>query len=311
MTKAPLRSQMLAEALGSFVLVFFGTGSVAVAVLTGAHVGLWQVAAVWGFGIALAIYAVGAVSGAHLNPAVTIAMAVFRPSSFPARKIPPYLLSQMIGGILASLLLLGIFGPTCAHFEAKHDPPIVRGAAGSQLSAMWLCEYFPNPAIYGTDPQAQAQVPPTVAFAAEVVGTAFLLFFIMALTDGCNNLAPAESRMHPFFIGFAVAIIIAIIAPLTQAALNPMRDLAPRIVAYFAGWGPIAIPGPRGMEWWLYLVAPVAGGLLGALVYQKCVFPFQAGERVAAGPPRCPLFEAGFPGSSPVPIERPRYSQDR
>ena len=289
---------MLGEAIGSFVLVFFGTGSVAVAVLTGAHVGLWQVAMVWGFAIGLAIYAVGAVSGAHINPAVTIAMAVFRPDEFPPRSILPYLAAQTVGGILASLLVLSLFAGTCAHFEASHDPPIVRGETGSQLSAMWFGEYFPNPAIYGTDPEAFAQVPPAVAFAAEAVGTAFLVFFIMALTDGCNNLAPIEGRMHPFFIGLVVAIIIAIVAPLTQAGLNPMRDFAPRLVSYFAGWGEIAIPGPRGMEWWLYIVAPLLGGLLGAGVYHKCIFPYQVGERVAAGPPRCPLLEAGFPRQS-------------
>ena len=77
--------------------------------------------------------------------------------------------------------------------------------------------------------------------------------------------------MHPLFIGFAVAIIISIVAPLTQAGLNPMRDFATRIVAYFAGWGSIAIPGPRGVDIWVYILAPLLGGPLGAAVYQYLV----------------------------------------
>lgn len=253
-----------AEMVGSFILCFFGPGSVAVAVLTGEHVGLWQVASVWGFAIALAIYAVGAISGCHINPAVTLAMAVYRSRSFPAWKIAPYVLGQMVGGALAALLLLALYGPTCQVFEAENG--IVRGEPGSQLSAMWFGEYFPNPAVYGTDPEAFAQVPVATAFAGEAVGTAFLLFFIMALTDTRNKDGPG--KLTPLMIGFTVACVIAIVAPLTQAGLNPMRDFAPRLVSYFAGWGEIAIPGPRGVEWWLYIVAPLVGGLVGAGVHQ-------------------------------------------
>ena len=163
-----LGREMIAEAIGSFILCFFGPGSVAVAVLTGEHKGLWQVASVWGFAIALAIYAVGSISGAHLNPAVTLSMAVFRRTSFPGRKIAPYVLAQMVGGVLAALVLYGLFAGTCAHFEATKG--IVRGAAGSQLSAMWFGEYFPNPAAYGTTPEALAQVSVATAFLAEASG---------------------------------------------------------------------------------------------------------------------------------------------
>lgn len=291
MRRPSLRGEMTGELVGSFLLVFFGTGSVAVAVLTGAHQGLWQVATVWGFAVGLSIYAVGAVGGAHLNPAVTVAMAVFRGSEFPARKILPYVAAQMAGGLLASGLLLGMFGPTCARFEAEKG--IVRGQAGSQLSAMWFGEYFPNPAVYGTDVQAMQQVSVAGGFMGEMVGTALLLFFIMALTDKCNKLAPIETSFHPFLIGFVVACIISIIAPLTQAGLNPMRDFAPRVISYFAGWGSVAIPGPRGCEWWVYIVAPLVGGLIGAVVYEKLVHPHQTGERVAAAEDRsaCVLFE--------------------
>jgi glycerol uptake facilitator protein len=291
MRRPTLRGEMQGEILGSFLLVFFGTGAVAVAVLTGAHQGLWEVATVWGFAIGLAIYAVGAVSGAHLNPAVTLAMAVFRRDEFPWRKVAPYVGAQMVGGVLASALLLGMFGATCSHFEAVRG--IVRGAPGSQLSAMWFGEYFPNPAVYGTDGVAFAQVGVLGGFIGEMVGTALLLFFIMALTDKCNKLTPIEANFHPILIGLVVAVIISIVAPLTQAGLNPMRDFAPRLVSYFAGWGAIAIPGPRGCEWWLYILAPLVGGLLGALVYETVIHPHQTGERVAAGEDRsaCSLYQ--------------------
>ncbi len=268
MREPSLGRVMFAEAVGSYILCFFGPGSVAVAVLVSGHNGLWQVASVWGFGIAMAIYAVGSISGAHLNPAVTLAVAVFRKGSFPASRIAPYIAAQMVGGLLAATTLLMLFGPTCRQFEAKHNPPIVRGQPGSQLSAMWFGEYFPNPAMYGTDQAAFAQVTPALAFVGEALGTGLLVFFIFALTDKRNRLSPTRYRLEPFFIGFTVSIIIAIIAPLTQAGLNPMRDFAPRTVAYFAGWGSMAIPGPRGCEWWLYIVAPLIGGLVGAAVHQ-------------------------------------------
>ena len=278
--KPDLAGQCLSELVGTFILVFFGTGSVAAAVLTGAQQGLWQVAVVWGFAISLAIYATSAVSGTHINPAVTVAMAVLRPRDFPAKRIPAYLLSQLAGGVLASLVLLALFSGLCLRFEAAHN--IVRGTPGSQLSAMWFGEYFPNPALLGTDAVALKAVSPANAFAAEAVGTAFLLFFVFALTDRRNPNAPSgRSNLYAYFIGFTVAIIISIVAPLTQAGLNPARDFAPRIVAYFAGWGHIAIPGPRGSEWWLYMVAPIVGGLVGAFAYDLLVRRFLPVREIA------------------------------
>ena len=281
--KPRLLGECLAELIGTFILVFFGTGSVAAAVLTGAQQGLWQVAVVWGFAISLAIYATSAVSGTHINPAVTVSMAVLRPRDFPAKKIAPYLASQMIGGVLASLVLLSLFSGVCLRFEAAHN--LVRGAPGSQLSAMWFGEYFPNPAIVGTDAAAFKAVSTANAFAAEAVGTAFLLFFVFALTDRRNPNAPSgRSNLYAYFIGFTVAIVISIVAPLTQAGLNPARDFAPRIVAYFSGWGAIAIPGPRGSEWWLYILAPIVGGLVGATLYDSLVRRFLPAPEAAAEP---------------------------
>src|SRR5436305_14035569 len=97
----PLGRAMVGELVGTFLLVLFGTGSVAAAVLTGAQVGLWQVAAVWGFGVSLAIYCSAAASGAHLNPAVSLAFALWRPAGFPRRRLVPYWLAPLGGGVLA------------------------------------------------------------------------------------------------------------------------------------------------------------------------------------------------------------------
>lgn len=265
-----LYGECLAEFIGTFILVFFGVGSVHTAVSTQAQAGLWQVAVVWGVAIALAIYATGAVSGCHINPAITLAFAAWR--GFPWRKVLPYIAAQVAGAFAAAAVLYGLFHGAIAHFEAQHS--IVRGQPGSQLSAMMYGEYFPNPAILGTDAAAWAQVSHLQAFCAELVGTAFLAFFVFALVDPQNWGAP-RGNMFALFIGLTVSIVISIIAPLTQAALNPARDFGPRLWALLAGWGPIAIPGPRGGFFTVYILAPLWGGLLGGLVYERLIVPFR------------------------------------
>lgn len=256
--------QCLAEVLGTFILVLFGTGSVFVAVLTGELKGVLQVAIVWGLAIALAIYSVGAISGAHLNPAVTIAVAALR--KFPWPKVPLFILSQFIGAILASLVLLGLFSSILRDFESKER--IVRGAVGSERSAMVFGEYFPNPGAITPSPEGDARVSHKQAMLAEIVGTALLAFFIFALTDPTNRGRP-DGTFAALFIGLTVTILICLIAPLTQAGFNPARDFGPRIVAYFAGWKAIAIPGPRGGFFTVYILSPILGALAGGLLYEK------------------------------------------
>jgi len=249
------------------LLVFFGCGSVLSAVITGAQVGLWQVAVVWGFGVTLAIYATAAASGAHLNPAVTLAVALRRADTFPASRILPYWGAQLAGAFLAAATLYACFSPFIRRFEAAHH--LVRGQPGSQLSEMAFGEYGPNPAIFGTAPATLALLPPTAVMLIEGLGTAILVFFIFALVDRHNRDAPG-GNMAPFFIGFSVAIIISVLAPLTQAGLNPARDLGPRLFALTASWGAIAFPGPSGL-WWAYVVGPLIGGPLGATLYDVLI----------------------------------------
>lgn len=257
-----IRRECVAEMVGTYILVFFGVGSVHAAVLTGAHSGLWQVAVVWGVAISLAIYATSAVSGAHINPAITVAFARYR--GFPPRKVLPYIVAQLSGAFLGAATLYGLFHGAIRAFEKANG--IVRGLPGSELSAMVFGEYFPNPAIIGIG--ACAQVTHLQAMLAEAIGTAFLAFFVFAVTDVANPGRPRDWLAAPF-IGLTVSILISVIAPLTQGGFNPARDFGPRLVALIAGWGRIAIPGPRNGFLTVYILAPLIGALVGGAVYDK------------------------------------------
>ena len=259
------------EVIGTFLLVLFGTGAVASAVLTGALTGLWQVAVVWGFGVTLAIYATAAVSGAHLNPAVTLALAIFRSEDFPRGRVLPYWGAQLLGAVLAGAVVLAVFNPFIDRFNAEHS--LTRGGAGSEASAMIFGEYFPNPALFGTDEAARGLVSPLAAFGVEAFGTGILVLMIFALTDPRNRAAPGA--LAPFFIGFAVAVLISLFAPITQGGWNPARDFGPRLVAFLAGWGEVAIPGPRG-GFWVYIAGPLIGGPVGAAAYDYLIRPMLA-----------------------------------
>ena len=252
------------ESLGTFILVFFGCGSVAVSVLFSAYQGLFQIAAIWGIGVTLAIYASRALSCAHLNPAVSIAFVCAR--RMPIRKLPVYLIAQLAGAFLAGLLLYLIFSGSIAKFESLNN--IIRGSSESVRTAMIFGEYFPNPSIE----QTAISVTYLNAFIAEGLGAFLLIFFIFFLTEGCN-LGRPDSSIAPVFIGAAVAGIISIIAPLTQAGLNPARDFGPRLVAYLTGWGQIAIPGPKGGFLVVYILAPILGGILAAAIFTKIIQP--------------------------------------
>lgn len=258
-----LLRRCVAEMVGTFILVFFGTGAVASAVYIGAQVGLWQVAVVWGVGLALGIYATAAVSGAHLNPAVTLAMALWRRDSFPGRWLLPYWAGQLAGAVLAGAVILAIFNPIIREFEAANG--LIRGMPGSQLSAMAFGEYFPNPDAFGTDAAAFAIVGVGAAFLVEALGTALLVMMVFAATDPKNE--GVIRGLTPLVIGATLAALLSLLAPLTQAGLNPARDFGPRLISLMAGWGDIAIPGPRS-GFWVYLLAPLVGGPIGATIYQ-------------------------------------------
>jgi glycerol uptake facilitator protein len=255
------------EFFGTFLLVFFGCGSVAAAVLTGAQVGIFQVAIVWGLGIATAIYLTGSLSGAHLNPAVTCALATC--GRFPSRRVLPYIGVQLAGAFVAAAVLHAIFAGPLAAFEAAHA--IVRGTPGSEASAMIFGEYFPNPGGKPFTDEMRAQVSPAAAFLVEALGTAILMLVILAVTDDRNSGRPRE--LAAVTIGLTVTLLISLLAPLTQAGFNPARDLAPRVWSALAGWGRVPFAA-NGWGWLtVYVLAPLAGAQVGGLVYRAFFRP--------------------------------------
>ena len=268
-SRSGLLRRCVAEVVGTWLMVFAGTSVVAAAVLSGAQAGLWQVAVAWAIGVSMAIYLTGAISGAHLNPAVSLAFAIFRPRDFPLRLLLPYWISQLLGGVLAGLSVLMLYGSFIRRFEEQHG--LDRGEPGSQLSTMMFGEYFPNPGMMGVDEAARALVSPWAAAAVEGVGTGILVLMIFALVDRRNTSLPVK-YLAPVFIGLTVALIISMLAPLTMGGWNPARDFGPRLVAFFAGWGGMAIPGPSG-GFWAYIVGPLLGGPIGAAVYEFLLRP--------------------------------------
>ena len=252
------------ELVGTFLLVFFGCGSVCAGVLTGAQVGVFQVAIVWGLGITTAIYLTAALSGAHLNPAVTITMAVW--GDFPKARVAPYILTQFAGAFLASAVLYFIFADALTMFEKTNG--IVRGQPGSEASAMVFGEYYPSPGGRPFTTEARQRISSIRAFGAEVVGTAVLLLVICCVTDERNKARPQV--LTAATIGLTVTLLISLMGPLTMACFNPARDLAPRLFSSLAGWG--ALPFQvNGAGWWtVYVVAPILGGLVGGAIYRLC-----------------------------------------
>lgn len=256
------RAWVVGEFFGTFLLVFFGCGAVAAAVLTGAQVGIFQVAIVWGLGIATAIYLTGALSGAHLNPAVTCALATC--GGFPARRVLPYVVVQFLGAFAAAAVLHVIFSGPLVAFENAHG--IVRGTPGSEASAMIFGEYFPNPGGRPFTDAVRAMVTPGTAFFVEALGSTILVLVILAVTDLRNEARPRE--LTAATIGLTITLLISLLAPLTQAGFNPARDLGPRIWSALAGWRSIPFT-TNGLGWLtVYVLGPLVGGQLGGIFYR-------------------------------------------
>jgi len=255
------KSEFIGETLGTFVLVLFGCGSVAVSTLFGAHQGLMQIALAWGIGVTLAIYLTRHISCAHLNPAVSLAMVIS--TRMPLRKLSTYVLGQFMGAFLAGLTIYMFFAPSISNYENIHG--IVRGTAESISTAKMFGEFY-------TSPGSLAIVSMPLAAGAEAFGTFILLLLIFALTEGCNVGRP-DNALAPLFIGLTVSSIICLIAPLTQAGLNPARDFGPRMVAWIFGWGKAAFPDQSGGFFLVYVLAPIIGGAAASIFFIKVLEP--------------------------------------
>lgn len=171
-TSPTLKGQCIAEFLGTALLIFFGVGCVAALKLAGASFGQWEISIIWGLGVAMAIYLTAAISGAHLNPAVTLALWLF--ACFDGRKVVPYIIAQVAGAFCAAALVYGLYYNLFFDFEAAHH--MVRGSNESLELA----------GIFSTYPNAHISVGQ--AFLVEMVIAAILMCLILALTDDGNGI---------------------------------------------------------------------------------------------------------------------------
>jgi len=269
--------EFIGELLGTFILVFIGCSSVAVTVLFSAHAGLLQVATIWGIGVTIAIYATRHLSCAHLNPAVSIAMALGRRMSWG--RLPVYLLAQFAGAFIAAGLLYLLFSSSISNFESING--ILRGSPQSIKTAQIFGEFYPNPGA-----GAAASVSTLCAFFAEAVGTFILVLMVFSLTEGCNLGRPSDT-LCPLFIGLTVTVIISILAPLTQAGLNPARDLSPRLFSWLMGWGDAAFSEYKWGCITVYVLGPVVGAAAASGLFTFLIEPLMKEKNAANDPYRC------------------------
>jgi glycerol uptake facilitator protein len=266
-----LWGECLAEFFGTFVLLCFGDGVVAMLfALAGSGrtasptvffvgAGDWLLITFgWAFAVCMAIYVAGGVSGAHINPAVTVALAVRR--KFPWKSVGPYIVAQVAGAFVGAALVLLVYYHAIDAFNLAAHTPKSSGSALATYSifATFPAKYFAG-GIWG----------PLID---QIVGTAFLLIFVVAITDG-RNLLPG-SNLPPLIIGYAVFAVGTSFGANAGYAINPARDFGPRLLAYFAGWGKVALPGTYNMPgfhfsdyFWIPIVGPLIGGVVGVLLY--------------------------------------------
>jgi MIP family channel proteins len=257
--------EVAAEFLGTFVLIVFGVGVVAQFVLGGGANGQYlSVNLGWGLAVTMGIYVSAGISGAHLNPAVTLALAVLR--GFSWSKVAPYIAAQFAGAFLASALVYVTYREALDRFDGG-----IRQIGGSLGTA----------GIWATYPQPFLSVFPGGVI-DQVVGTALLVGVIFALSDA-RNFAPPQ-RLTPVLVGLLVVLIGATFGYNAGYAINPARDLAPRLFTAIAGWGSGVFTAGNGW-WWVPVVGPCIGGVLGGYVYDLLITNHHPPEAPVTPPP--------------------------
>lgn len=255
--------EMLSEFLGTFVLIAFGCGSVAVAVASlpgsgrqeGAEFGAgnWLIIALgWGLAVVFGVYVAGGVSGAHLNPAITLAWAIRR--NFPWAKVPLYWIAQVVGAFVAALLVYLVYHQAIGAFDQEAGITRPESLGTFAIFATFPAEYYQG-GLWG----------PLID---QIVGTAFLVALVAAVIDNRNQ-APG-ANMAPYIVGFIVVAIGLSYGTNAGYAINPARDFGPRLFTWFFGWDGIAFPGRYEWfsgYWWVPIVGPLIGGIIGVLVY--------------------------------------------
>ena len=272
--------EALAEFLGTFVLIVFGVGVVAQVVLSGQAAGTYlSINLAWGLAVAMGCYVAGGVSGAHLNPAVTLALAVHR--GLPWRKVGPYVGAQVAGAFVASAVVYLTYVDALHQFDGG-----VRQVAGAQGTA----------GIWATYPQAFL-APFPAGFVDQFVGTALLMLVVLAISDARN--APPAAGMAPLIVGLLVAVIGMSFGYNSGYAINPARDFGPRMFTALAGWGSDVFRAGNGW-WWVPLTAPPLGAITAGWVYDGLI-----GGRFPAGlSPMSPDSVAPVPQPGQLPPDR-------
>lgn len=248
--KKPLVGELAAEFLGTMILILFGVGVVAQVVTTpdgslGDHDSItWA----WGIGVTLGVYVAARISGAHLNPAVTIALAAFK--GFEWRKVLPYSLAQTAGAFVAALIVRFVY----SDLIAKVDPDFTIATQG----------------IYSTLPGNGVDgVSIGTAFFDQIVGTAILVFVIFALTTAANN--PPMANLGPVVVGLLVVGIGMAWGANAGYAINPARDFGPRLASLVTGYETALFDQNGTLYFWLPIVAPIIGGLIGGALFHFTV----------------------------------------
>ncbi|MFG6120984.1 MIP/aquaporin family protein [Thalassobacillus sp. B23F22_16] len=229
--------EFLAEVIGTMILIIFGGGVVAGVVLKNskAEGSGWVVITIaWGLAVAMAVYAVGQFSGAHINPAVTLGFAAV--GEFPWEKVPMYITAQMIGAFIGGIIVFLNYLP---HWRETEDE-------GAKL------------AVFSTDPAVRS---PFSNLVSEIIGTFVLLMGLMFI--GANDFTDG---LNPMIVGALIVAIGMSLGGTTGYAINPARDLGPRIAHAF-----LPIPGKGGSDWsyaWVPVIGPAIGGIYGAVFYR-------------------------------------------
>jgi glycerol uptake facilitator protein len=271
-----LYGELLSEFLGVFIIIAFGDGVVAMAVaaLPGSGrtsgptvifdaAGDWLLITFgWAMAVAFAVWVAGGVSGAHLNPAVTLAFAVRR--KFPYKKILPYWGAQVVGAFVGAALVFLVYHNAIDAFNLAAGTP---KSGGKALATYSIFATFPAKYFGGS------AVGPLID---QIVGTAFLLMFVVAVIDARNS--AVGSNLAPLAIGLIVLAIGNSFGANAGYAINPARDFGPRLFAYFAGWGKVALPGTYNSPgfnfsnyFWVPIVGPLIGGIIGVVIYDLFV----------------------------------------
>lgn len=273
--------ELVSEFFGTFILIAFGDGVVAMAVAalnqSGRGTQIFQASGDWllitfgwGFAVTMAIYVAGGISGAHINPAVTLAFALRR--GFPWKKVPGYWAAQIVGAFAGAALVYAVYKGAIDSFERANN--ITRGDPNS-VPTYSIFATFPAPYLHNW-------VGP---FVDQVVGTAFLLGFVFAVVDEFNQ--PPRANLAPVVIGFIVLAIGISFGANAGYAINPARDFGPRLFADVAGYGKIAMPGDYGnvnTYFWIPIVGPLLGGCIGALLYDLLIRDTLLGRGVPPSP---------------------------